>query len=115
MDPIGFALENYDGIGHWRTKDGASTIDASGKLPDGTTFNGPSGLKAVLTSSRREEFASTVIEKLLTYALGRGLEYYDQPTVRAILRQCDPADYRMRDLITAVVMSTPFEKRRSGT
>jgi hypothetical protein len=114
MDPIGFSLENYDGIGHWRAKDGGSTIDASGKLPDGTTFNGPSGLKAVLTSSRREEFASTVIEKLLTYALGRGLEYYDQPTVRAILRQCDPADYRMRDLIAAVVMSTPFQMRRSG-
>jgi cytochrome c551/c552 len=114
MDPIGFALENYDGIGHWRTKDGGSAIDASGKLPDGTAFNGPSGLKQAMTGSKREEFASTVVEKLLTYALGRGLEYYDQPTVRAILRQSNSGDYPMRDLITAVVMSTPFQMRRSG-
>ncbi|HTB11493.1 MAG TPA: DUF1592 domain-containing protein [Bryobacteraceae bacterium] len=114
MDPIGFALENYNGIGQWRTKDGGSEIDASGKLPDGTAFNGPSGLRKAMTSSKREEFAATVTEKLLTYALGRGLEYYDQPTVRAILRQCDQGDYRMRDLIQAVAMSTPFQMRRSG-
>ncbi len=121
MDPIGFALENYNGIGEWRTKDGGSHIDASGKLPDGTTFDGPSGLKKVMTTSKREEFASTVAEKLLTYALGRGLEFYDQPAVRDILRKCAPADYRMRDLIHAVAMSTPFQMtstpvqmRRSG-
>src|ERR1700722_3206837 len=114
MDPIGFALENYNGIGQWRTKDGGSEIDASGKLPDGTRFTGPSGLKEAMTSSKREEFAATVTEKLLIYALGRGLEYDEQQTERAILRKCNSDDYRMRDLITAVVMSTPFQMRRSG-
>lgn len=110
MDPIGFALENYNGIGQWRTEDGGSEIDASGKLPDGTKFSGPSGLKKAMTTSKREEFASTVTEKLLTYGLGRGLEYYDQPAVRAILRETDGGGYRMRDLIQAIVMSTPFRE-----
>jgi cytochrome c551/c552 len=111
MDPIGFALENYNGIGQWRSEDGGSEIDASGKLPDGTNFNGPSGLRKAMTTSKREEFAATVTEKLLTYGLGRGLEYYDQPAVRSILRECTAKDYRMRDLITAMVMSTPFQER----
>jgi hypothetical protein len=114
MDPIGFALENYNGIGQWRTQDGGSEIDATGKLPDGTEFSGPAGLKKSLTTVRREEFASTVASKLLTYALGRGLEYYDQPAVRAIVRDCNANEYRLRDLITAVVMSTPFQMRRSA-
>jgi hypothetical protein len=113
MDPIGFALENYNGIGQWRTKDGGSEIDASGKLPDGTAFSGPAGLRQAMTTSKREEFAATVTGKLLTYALGRGLEFYDQPTVRGILRECGAGDYRMRDLIRAVAMSTPFQMRRS--
>jgi cytochrome c551/c552 len=114
MDPIGFALENYNGIGQWRAEDGGSPIDASGKLPDGTKFNGPSGLRNTMSTSKREEFANTVTEKLLTYGLGRGLEYYDQPAVRSILRECGSGDYRMRDLIQAVVMSTPFLERRGG-
>ena len=114
MDPIGFALENYNGIGQWRTKDGVTEIDASGKLPDGTEFTGPSGLKKALTTVRREEFASTVVERLLTYALGRGVEYYDQPAVRAIVRQTESGEYRMHDLVTAVVLSTPFQMRRSA-
>jgi mono/diheme cytochrome c family protein len=113
MDPIGFALENYNGIGEWRTQDGGAAIDASGQLPDGTKFTGPAGLKKAMTTSRREEFVSTVASKLLTYALGRGLEYYDQPAVRAILRDCDANNYRVGDLITAIVMSTPFQMRRS--
>lgn len=113
MDPIGFALENYNGIGQWRSKDGGAEIDASGKLPDGTEFTGPSGLKKALTSSRRDQFASTVVERLLTYALGRGVEYYDQPVVRAIVRETDPGEYRMRDVITAIVLSTPFQMRRT--
>ena len=113
MDPLGFALENYNGIGEWRTEDGGSPIDATGKLPDGTEFNGPAGLNKALTTARREEFATTVASKILTYALGRGLEYYDQPVVRSILRDTNAGNYRLRDLITAVVMSTPFQMRRS--
>jgi mono/diheme cytochrome c family protein len=113
MDPLGFALENYNGIGEWRNEDGGSEIDATGKLPDGTEFNGPTGLNKALTTVRREEFATTVASKILTYALGRGLEYYDQPVVRSILRETSAGDYRLRDLITATVMSTPFQMRRS--
>jgi cytochrome c553 len=113
MDPLGFALENFNGIGEWRTQDGGSEIDATGKLPDGTEFTGPAGLNKALTTARREEFASTVASKILTYALGRGLEYYDQPVVRSILRECEANNYRVRDLITAVAMSTPFQMRRS--
>ena len=113
MDPIGFALENYNGIGQWRTKDGDNEIDATGKLPDGTEFVGPSGLKKALTTVRRDQFADAVVERLLTYALGRGVEYYDQPVVRAIVRQTDPGEYRMRDVITAIVLSRPFQMRRS--
>jgi hypothetical protein len=113
MDPLGFALENFNGIGEWRTQDGGSEIDATGKLPDGTEFRGPAGLDKALTTVRREEFASTVASRILTYALGRGLEYYDQPVVRSILRECEADNYRVRDLITAVAMSTPFQMRRS--
>ncbi|MEO6758220.1 MAG: DUF1588 domain-containing protein, partial [Saprospiraceae bacterium] len=112
MDPIGFALENYDGIGRWRTQDGGSEIDASGKLPDGTKFIGPPGLKKALTTVRSEEFASTVAERLLTYALGRGVEYYDQPAIRTIVRETKAGEYGMRDLITAVVLSKPFQMRK---
>ncbi len=114
MDPIGFALENYNGIGQWRDKDeSGATIDASGKLPDGTTFDGPAGLRKLLATSRRDEYLDTVTEKLLTYALGRGLEYYDQPAVRAIIRQTAANHYRIEDLIDAVVHSTPFQMRKS--
>ncbi len=89
MDPIGFALENYDGVGAWRSKDAGSVIDATGKLPDGTTFEGPAGLTKLLLTRDREAFISTFTEKLLTYALGRGLEYYDTPAVRAIMRDAE--------------------------
>jgi hypothetical protein len=114
MDPLGFALENYNGIGEWRTEDGGSAIDATGKLPDGTEFTGPAGLNKALTTVRRAEFASTVTSKILTYGLGRGLEYYDQPVVRSILRECEANNYRFRDLVTSVVLSTPFQMRRSA-
>jgi mono/diheme cytochrome c family protein len=115
MDPIGFALENYDGIGRWRMKDAGAPIDASGKLPDGTTFNGPSELKKILLTGHRDEFATTVTEKLLTYALGRGLEAYDAPSVRVIMRQAAKDDYRLTALIQAIVESTPFQMRRTPT
>jgi hypothetical protein len=113
MDPIGFSLENYDAIGRWRAKDGGSTIDAVGKLPDGTEFAGPAGLKKLLLNSYRDDFSTSLIEKLLTYALGRGLEYYDKPVVRSIKRQAARDDYRMSAIITAIVESTPFQMRRA--
>jgi mono/diheme cytochrome c family protein len=113
MDPLGFALENYDGVGKWRDKDAGNVIDASGKLPDGSKFVGPAELKKILVTSRREEFVTTAAEKLLLYALGRGLEYYDLPAVRAISRQAEKEDFRMSALVTAIVSSTPFQMRRT--
>jgi hypothetical protein len=113
MDPIGFALENYDGVGKWRSKDGDSAIDASGKLPDGTQFEGLAGLRKLLLEKYSDDFVTTVTEKLLTYALGRGLEAYDRPTIRAITRKAAADDYRMSALIAAVVESKPFQMRRT--
>jgi hypothetical protein len=113
MDPIGFALENYDGVGKWRIEENGAPIDASGRLPDGTQFEGPVGLKKLLLASRGDQFVSNVSEKLLTYGLGRGLEAYDMPAVRAIARDAAREDYRMSALILAVVKSTPFQMRRT--
>jgi hypothetical protein len=111
MDPLGFALENFDGIGRWRTiDDGATPIDASGAMPDGTAFQGVSGLRTALVA-HRDEFASTVAEKLLTYALGRGLEYYDQTAVRKIVKDAAADDYRWSSVILGVVRSAPFRMR----
>jgi len=112
MDPLGFALENYDGVGKRRTKDANGVIDTSGSLPDGTKFHGPGGLRELLLS-HRDQFVETVVEKLLTYALGRGLEYYDQPAVRAITREAAQHDYRISSVIVAITRSTPFQMRRS--
>ncbi|HKE03949.1 MAG TPA: DUF1592 domain-containing protein [Blastocatellia bacterium] len=112
MDPIGFALENYDAIGRWRTKDAGAPIDASGKLPDGTKFNGPAELKKILLTGHRDEFVTTVTEKLLTYALGRGLEPYDAPAVRAIMREAAQDDYRLPAMINAIINSKPFQMRK---
>ena len=113
MDPLGFALEHFDAIGKWRaTGEGGDPIDASGVFPDGTEFEGLAGLKAMLLS-RDEQFVQTVLEKLATYALGRGLEHYDMPAVRRILREAAPGDYRWSDLVLGIVESTPFQLRRS--
>ena len=112
MDPLGFALENFDAIGGWRATENGSPIDASGVLPDGTQFEGASGLREVLLG-RRQEFVRNVTEKLLTYALGRGTEYYDAPAVRSIMREAAPSDYRWSSLIVGIVKSTPFQMRRS--
>ncbi len=113
MDPIGFALENFDGVGKWRDTDGGSKIDSSGKLPGGVQFSGPAGLKKLLATNYRDQYESTVTEKLLTYALGRGLEYYDKPAERSIMRQAARDNYRMSALITAIVKSEPFQMRRT--
>jgi hypothetical protein len=114
MDPIGFALENYDAIGRWRDKDANSPIDATGELPDGARIEGPAGLTKLMASKYRDDFASAVVEKLMIYALGRGLEPYDKPAVRAVLRQCAPGGYRMSDVIGAIAQSIPFQMRRSS-
>jgi hypothetical protein len=113
MDPLGFALENFDAIGGWRSTEAGSPIDSSGVLPDGTQFEGASGLRKVLLG-RREAFVMNVTEKLLTYALGRGVEYYDAPAVRSVMRQAAPSDYRWSSLITGIIKSTPFRMRRSA-
>jgi len=113
MDPIGFSLENYDGIGAWRSKDDGNAIDASGKMPDGTVFDGPSGLRNLLLTAHRDEFLATVTEKLLTYALGRGLEFYDGPAMRAIVRDAAAQNYTIPALISSVVKSPQFQMRRT--
>ena len=112
MDPLGFALENFDAVGKWRDTIGAdnTVIDASGAMPDGSKFDGPAELRKVLLS-KQEEFVSTVTERLLTYALGRGVEYYDQPAIRKILREAEGSDYRWSSLVLGIVRSTPFQMR----
>jgi mono/diheme cytochrome c family protein len=111
MDELGFALENFDAIGEWRNIDAAgSPIDASAKLPDGTTFTGPVELRTVLLN-HSDDFLTTISEKLLTYALGRGLEASDAPAVRRIKRDAAAANYRFASLIQAVVTSMPFQMR----
>jgi hypothetical protein len=112
MDPVGFSLENYDAVGRWRTTIEGQRIDASGGLPDGSTFDGAAGLERALLS-RPELFVSTLTEKLLTYALGRGVEYHDRPAIRKIVRESRAGEYRFSSLIAGIVSSTPFQMRRS--
>jgi hypothetical protein len=113
MDPLGFALENFDAVGQWRTVEGPDRkpIDSSGALPDGAKFQGPVELRKLLMS-KSDQFATAVTERLLTYALGRGVEYYDQPVVRKIMRETAP-DYRWSSLILGIVKSEPFQMRRA--
>jgi hypothetical protein len=114
MDPIGFALENFDGIGRWREaagEDGTGAIDSSGVLPDGTEFNGPTGLRDILMK-RRTQFVETFTERLLTYALGRGVEEYDAPVIRRIAREASANDQRWSAIILGIVNSNPFQMRR---
>ena len=112
MDPIGFSLDNFNAIGQWSTMDAGTPLDASGKLYDGTPFQGPTELRKLLLD-RQELVLHTVTEKLLTYALGRAVESYDQPAVRAILRESAPRSNRWSSLILGIVNSTPFQMRRS--
>jgi len=111
MDPIGFALENFDGIGKWRVKDAGQKVDASGQLTDGTKINGVVDLRNALLGYS-PQFARVVTEKLLTYALGRGVEYQDMPVVRAIVRDAARNDYRFSSLIEGIVNSEPFQMNR---
>ena len=111
MDPLGLALENFDAVGRWRSRmPGGALIDASGAMPDGTPFDGPGELRELLVSNP-EQFATVVTEKLLIYALGRGVEHYDGPAVREIIRSAAADDYGLASLVVGVVNSMPFQMR----
>jgi hypothetical protein len=112
MDPLGFSLENFDGLGRWRDTTGPGTgdIDSSGVLPDGTKFDGPAGLREVLLT-KRDLFVETFTERLLTYALGRGVEEYDRPVIRKITRDAQPDNQRWSAIILRIVKSAPFQMR----
>ena len=112
MDPIGFSLENYDVVGKWRREFAGQPIDASGLLPDGKTFDGPDGLQGLLLE-RPDDLVGTITEKLMRFALGRSLEYYDMPEVRAVVRAASVENYRWSSIILGVVESTPFQMRRT--
>jgi mono/diheme cytochrome c family protein len=110
MDPIGFSLENFDGIGAWRTTDAGVTIDSTGIMPDGRTYQGLSGLRNILSASH-DRFVATVAEKLLIYALGRGVDFYDQPAIRRIVRDAAANDYRWSSIVLGIAKSVPFQMR----
>jgi hypothetical protein len=111
MDPAGLSLENFDAIGRWRVRtETGSPVDAAGGLPDGSTFTGMRGLREALVR-RPELFVGTLTEKLLTYGLGRGLEHYDAPAVRRIVRTAEMTDYRFSSLVLGIVKSEPFQMR----
>ena len=112
MDPIGLSLENFDAIGRWRQADGTLKIDASSTLWDGTAVSGPAGLRQAILS-RPDQFARTTTEMLLTYALGRGLDSSDMPVVRAVVRDAARRDYRFSALVTGIVTSVPFQKKKA--
>jgi hypothetical protein len=110
MDPIGFALENFDAVGAWRVRDGRAAIDAAGVFVDGSAIDGPLALReAVLRHP--ENFVTAFTEKLMTYGLGRGLEYRDMPAVRAIVRDAATAEYRLSSVILGIVRSAAFQTR----
>jgi hypothetical protein len=112
MDPLGFALENYDAIGKWRTQDGKFPVDASGAFPNGKSFIGHKDMKELLKQNLRE-FAGGLAEKMLTYSLGRGVESYDRPAIRELVRKMEEDDFRFQTLITGIVRSVPFQQRRA--
>ena len=109
LDPLGYALENFDAVGRWREKDreAGTAIDSSGVLADGTPVNGPVALRQALTE-RPEQFVQTFTERLMTYALGRSLDYRDMPTVRAIVRQAAAENYRFSAIVWGIVTSDQF-------
>jgi hypothetical protein len=112
IDPLGFSLENFDGIGRWRVNDEGAAIDASGVLPSGEAFSGPQGLRTLLLK-HSDEFVQSAIERLMTYALGRALDARDRPAVRQIMRSTAENQYRFYDLITGIVKSVPFQMRQT--
>jgi hypothetical protein len=113
MDPLGFALEHFDAIGQWRDNDGKFPIDPSGVLPDGRAFKGHEELKAILKSDP-SAFTECFTEKMLTYALGRGLEPYDRTAVRAIARRAGANEHRFSSVVMGIVQSVPFQMQKAG-
>jgi len=111
IDPLGFGLENFDGIGQWRDLDANSPVDASGRFPNGINFADASDFRQGIVTAYRAEFLSTLTKKLTTYALGRGVEYYDMPAIRAIVRDAEASDYRWSALVMGIVKSMPFQMR----
>ena len=111
MDPIGFALENYDAVGAFRSRDGEFDIDSSGEFADGTKFAGPEEFKTII-SRQEQPFARCLTEKLLIYALGRGLEYYDRPAIEQIVASVESNEFRFSSFISGIANSEPFRKRR---
>jgi hypothetical protein len=115
IDPLGFALEGFDAIGGWRTHEAGAPVDASSRLADGRSVNGIGELRAALTA-RPEDFVQTLTEKMLTYALGRGLQHYDMPVVRTIVRDAKARGNSFTAIILGIVKSAPFQMRApSGT
>jgi hypothetical protein len=112
MDPIGLAMENFDAVGKWRETDAGAPIDTAGVLPNGDKIDGLAGLKRALLA-KPDQFASAVTEKLLMYALGRNLQYYDVPTVRAIVRTAARDNYRFSSIVMGIVKSAPFQMRKA--
>ena len=112
-DPVGFALENYDAVGRWRTTDAGTPIDSSGALFDGTAFRGVDGLQTAILS-HPDLFVRTLSEKLLTFATGRGVEYYDAPAIRKVVRDSSAQDYRFSSIVMGIVNSVPFRMRQSS-
>ena len=112
MDPVGFALENFDAVGRWRTEEEHRPVDASGGLSDGSTFEGVAGLERALLA-RPELFASTLTEKLLTFALGRGVAAHDGPAIREVVRRARADDFRFSSVILGIVHSVPFQLRKA--
>jgi len=114
IDPLGFALENFDGVGAWRIQENGRPVDSSARLADGTAVNSVSELRDAL-AARPDAFAQTLTEKMLVYALGRGLQHYDMPVVRAIVREAAGKNHSFSSIVSGIVRSTPFQMRNSGT
>jgi hypothetical protein len=112
LDPLGFGLENFDVLGRWRDEIKGEPVDASGKLTTGEDFTGAAALKAILAESKRELFVRNLVERMLSYALRRGVEYYDIPTVKEVMAELEANDHRATALVVAIAKSFPFQNRR---
>ena len=115
MDAIGFGLENYDAVGRWRVAEGSATVDSSGSLPGGRAFESPAQLRRILVDSEADSFVRTLSRKLLTYALGRGVDRNDNPAIDQLVRSLKEADHRFSALVQGIVDSKPFRMRAADS